>query len=153
MHLATLAFLATATVWNADCSDGPVAPAPTGDVDVAQSNLNGAYRYLAYDSAGALLLDGQLVLNPVDDSTVSGTWAIEWAPGADTQKPVGPQVGAGTLRGTRTSDGWDLTLTPDWADNNVDLVGSAKKGRFAGQWTHSTISGPFSGGSFEAVRQ
>lgn len=150
MRLATAVLLATATALGGACSGRASTPVSPGDV--AAKALSGSYRYLAYDSAGTLLLEGQLVLAPVDDSTLTGTWVIHWAPGADTTRPVGPQVGAGILHGAHTGARWHLTLTPGWADNNVELVGVAQEGDLAGVWAHSIITGPYTGGSFQATR-
>jgi hypothetical protein len=152
MRLATtVLLLTTATALGSACSSGTTAAVSPGDV--AASDIRGSYRYLAYDSAGSLLLDGTLMLAPLDDSTLTGTWEIHWVPGADSTRPVGPQVGAGVLQGARTGDGWHLSLTPGWADNNVDLFAVAREGHLGGDWAHSTITGPYTGGSFQALRQ
>ena len=50
-------------------------------------------------------------------------------------------------------DRWHLSLTPGSADNNVDLLAGVQEGDLAGVWAHSIITGPHSGGSFQAVRQ
>ncbi|HWN19322.1 MAG TPA: hypothetical protein VNO19_10450 [Gemmatimonadales bacterium] len=151
MHLATVILLATATGLGGACFGGTGTPISPGDVAVR--DLSGSYRYLAYDSAGTLLLEGQLVLAQVDGSTLTGTWVIHWAPGADTTRTVGPQLGSGSVHGAPAGDRWHLTLTPGWADNNVDLIAEAKEGDLEGAWAHSIITGPYTGGSFQAVRQ
>ena len=151
MRLATVILLATATALGGACS-GKLTP-PTSPGDVAARDLGGSYRYLAFDSAGTLLLEGQLVLAPLDISTLTGTWVIQWAPGADTTQPVGPQVGSGLVHGVPAGDRRHLSLTPGLADNNVDLLAGVQEGDLAGVWAHSIITGPHSGGSFQAVRE
>jgi hypothetical protein len=151
MHVAVaVLLLTTAAVLGSACSDGTTAALSPGN---PARDVSGPYRYLAYDSAGVLLLQGELMVAPVDDSTLTGTWMIHWVADVDTTRPVGPQVGAGILGGTRAGHRWQLTLTPGWADNNVDLVAVAREGDLAGAWTHSTITGPKAGGSFHALRQ
>jgi hypothetical protein len=151
MRPATALLLATATALGGACSGRTGAPTSPGDT--VAGDLSGSYQYLAYDGAGTLLLEGQLVLARLDASTLTGTWVIHWAPGADTTRSVGPQVGTGTLHGGPAGDRWHLTLTPGWADNNVDLLALVQEGDLAGVWTHSIITGPSTGGSFQAVRQ
>jgi hypothetical protein len=151
MRLTTAVLLATAPAVGGACSGGTSTPSSPGEA--AARDLSGSYQYLAHDKAGTLLLEGTLVLARLDDSTLTGTWVIHWAPGADTTQPVGPQVGDGVLHGIHTGNRWHLTLTPGWADNNVDLVGVAQERNLAGAWAHSIITGPYTGGSFQAVRQ
>ena len=150
MRLTTTVLLLVAPLAiGSACSGGPAAAGSPGDP--AAGDLQGPYRYLAYDSNSALLLTGQLRIVPLDDSTLGGTWEIHWAAGADTTRPVGPQVGTGLLQGSRIGARWHLTLTPGWADNNVDLMAEARAGALMGAWVHSIITGPHAGGSFQAL--
>ena len=59
---------------------------------------------------------------------------------ADTSSPVGPQVGAGTLLGTRRGDTLMLELNPLYADNNVSLRGVARSTGLRGDWSWTTIT-------------
>lgn len=113
--------------------------------------INGSYRYVASTSDGQPLLQGRLVLAFAEDSTVTGSWTIEWAPGADHNTPVGPQVGTGTLRGTWTPETIWVDLNPGWADNNVGLVGELHQGQVIGEWGWATIAGTQSRGGFSAI--
>ena len=81
----------------------------------------GGFRYVGRSPAGVPVLTGRIALAIPDDSTVTGTWAIGWIPGADTTLPVGPQVGSGTLVGHRMGDTLLIEMNPNWADNNVAL--------------------------------
>ncbi len=134
---------ASALVALAACSTHPIAPAPTGP---------GEYRYVARATSGATLLVGTLELTFPDDSTVTGTWSITWAPGADTTAEVGPQVGNGTLVGTRSGTTMFLDLNPGYADHNVFLQAVAIGAGFEGEWSWSTFAGPRSRGAFAATR-
>jgi hypothetical protein len=121
------------------------------------SALNGIYRYTATDSAGTELLVGQLDLIFHTDSTVSGSWIIGWAPEADQNTVVGPQVGEGSLRGLLAADGVILDLNPNVADNNVFLSGAfdleSLPPGLVGEWTHSTLIGPVAAGRFTASHE
>lgn len=112
---------------------------------------DGELRYRATTATGRPLLDGSLSLTFPTDSTVAGTWQIRWSAGADTTSQVGPQVGMGTLIGTRRADTLLLELNPGYFDNNVSLRGVATSGGLRGDWTWATIAGPFTSGPFSAV--
>jgi hypothetical protein len=112
---------------------------------------DGELRYHATTATGKPLLEGRLTLTFPTDSTVIGTWQIQWSAGADTTSPVGPQIGTGTLVGTRRADTLRLELNPDYADNNVSLHGVAMRGGLRGDWTWATIAGPSTSGPFSAA--
>ncbi len=126
----------------AACAEGP---------SVEPAALNGGYRYSAATTGGEPLLTGRLALAFPDDSTLSGTWVIQWAPGADTTLEVGPQVGSGDLVGTRRGDTLLIQLNPTNADDNVTLRAAPGPGGYHGEWQWITITGPRTGGSFAAV--
>ncbi len=135
--------LASALVALAACSTYPIAPAPTGP---------GEFRYVARAASGTTLLVGTLELTFPDESTVTGTWSIGWAPGADTTAEVGPQVGSGTLAGTRSETAMALNLNPSLADHNVFLQATTTAAGFHGAWEWSTFAGPRTRGQFAATR-
>ena len=108
------------------------------------------FRYSALDATGSPLLTGRLTLTSVDDSTVTGTWNIAWAPGADTTSPVGPQVGSGTLTGRRVGGTLILELNPGNADNNVGLQAIPHSGGYSGTWQWTAFTGPRAEGRFVA---
>lgn len=128
------------------CSDGVTGP----------DELSGVYVYQATDSAGTLLLTGTLQLVFHDDWSVTGSWGIDWAPDADTDTEVGPQVGEGTLQGQLSAEDLVLDLSPGIADNNVFLVGALVRGslapQLAGDWSYSTLLGAVAAGHFTATR-
>ncbi|HQR18373.1 MAG TPA: hypothetical protein PK948_08370 [Gemmatimonadales bacterium] len=112
---------------------------------------DGTLAYRAVTTTGLPLLEGRLTLRYLTDSTVEGTWTIRWSPGADPTLPVGPQVGAGTLTGTRSGSTLVLELNPEAADNNVGLVGEAVAGSLRGRWIWTTFTGPRATGRFTAA--
>jgi hypothetical protein len=89
-----------------------------------------------------------------DDSMISGSWAITWAPGADTTTVVGPQVGSGALAGEIAGGEARIGLNPGWADNNVDLLAAEQRtpDRIVGEWSHTTLIGPIAQERFELTR-
>ncbi len=125
----------------AACHSDPSAPG-AGD---------GELHYRATTSTGLPLLEGRLSLAFPTDSTVAGSWQSHWTAVADTTTPVGPQVGAGTLIGTRRGDTLILELNPFYADNNVGLRGVARTTGLRGDWTWTTITGLRASGQFVAV--
>ena len=112
--------------------------------------LPGEMVYRASSSSGLPILEGRITFTVVGDSLVSGEWVIGWAPGADTTRPVGPQVGSGRLAGSRVDDGFAINLNPGWADNNVFLLARPANGGWQGEWSWSTIVGPVEHGTFTA---
>lgn len=124
-----------------------------GGVDLQGPLPGGELRYQASTAQGVPLLAGSLTLVAHDDSTVTGSWVIRWAAGADTTTPVGPQVGSGTLSGRRYADGsLELNLNPLYADNNVLLSARPVAAGLAGDWTWSGIAGPLATGRFTLAR-
>lgn len=114
------------------------------------ASRTGGFRYIGRSAAGVPVLNGRIELAFPNDSTVTGTWAIGWIPGADTSFEVGPQVGTGTLVGRRMGDSLLIEMNPNWADNNVALKAFPSASGYTGQWTWSAFDGPRSGGSFTA---
>lgn len=113
---------------------------------------SGDLRYTAYNLQGAPLLAGTLHLTVHDDSTVTGTWVIDWVAGSDTTSQVGPQVGHGTLSGSALADGTvELNLNPLYADNNVYLSAAVAAAGFSGLWSWSGFAGPLAHGRFQAL--
>jgi hypothetical protein len=101
---------------------------------------------------GTPLLVGTLRLAVHADSTVTGTWQIDWVGGADTTAPVGPQVGHGTLSGRQIADGSvQLNLNPFYADNNVFLSATVTVAGLSGVWSWSGFAGPIANGRFQAA--
>lgn len=104
--------------------------------------------YLAYDKSENLILQGLLHFTVKEDSTVTGSWEIDWVYGANTSLQVGSQIGSGKLAG-QIMDGWlTLDLNPGWADNNVMLHGIWSEGEMDGAWQWVTFSGPTTYGRF-----
>ena len=104
--------------------------------------------YLAYDQSGNLILQGLLHFTVNEDSTVTGSWEIDWVPGANTSLQVGQQIGSGGLVGQIINGRLNLDLNPGWADNNVILQGNWSEGEMDGTWRWVTFAGPTTYGRF-----
>jgi len=139
MRIATVTLAALAV----GCSgSGVIAPGELKD---------GVLRYSASSLQGDQLLTGTLRLAVHADSTITGTWQIDWVAGADTTAPVGPQVGNGTLSGRQLADGRvQLNLNPFYADNNVFLTATVIVTGLSGEWSWSGFAGPLANGRFQA---
>lgn len=114
--------------------------------------FDGTFDYVAFDSDGARVLEGRLVLNVGEDGSVTGSWEIDWAPGADQNTVVGPQVGNGSLVGNVTDGDLFANLNPQIADNNVFLRGTYVGNQIAGAWDYSTLAGS-TVGDFTAAKR
>lgn len=140
---------ATALVLGLGCGNGIPDPKPSPHLE----HLTGLFQYRAYDESGRALLVGTVTLAVATDSTLTGSWDIRWAPGADTTTIVGPQVGTGTLAGRSGAEHGTIDLNPGWADNNVYLLmDQTDEGLLAGEWQHSTLLGPVAQGRFKLQR-
>ena len=104
--------------------------------------------YLAYDKEENLILQGMLHFTVKEDSTVTGSWEIDWVPGANTSLQVGPQIGSGGLVGYIMEGLLYLDLNPGWADNNVILRGIWSENEMDGAWWWVTFVGPTTYGRF-----
>jgi len=111
----------------------------------------GTFQYTARSAGGQVLLVGQLTFTETADSTVTGTWNIRWAPGADTTSLVGPQVGSGILVGLWQGSALLFDLNPGNADHNVLLQAYPRPGGYAGTWDWTTFNGPRITGTFVAT--
>lgn len=108
--------------------------------------------YSAASAQDVPLLTGSLRLVIHDDSTVTGTWTIDWVAGADTTARVGPQVGTGTFSGQQLADGTvQLNLNPLYADNNVFLSATVTRDGLSGEWSWSGFPGVLGSGRFTAT--
>ena len=128
----------------AACGDATGPAVPLGDLSAA-----GRYYYFAYDDAERLVLQGTIRIQQHDDTSFAGTWAIAWAPGADTTAVVGPQVGTGDFVGRIWDGELSVDLNPFWVDNNVYLMVERRTPfGFSGRWIYVTIAGPWTEGRF-----
>ncbi len=128
---------------------GPPVVTPIGGT-VAQA-AGGEWEYRADNPEGDRVAEGTLTLRVEESSLISGTWHIN--PVGET-RDIGPQIGDGRLEGYVDTGGLvHLNLNPDYADNNVSLVGTIEGDIFTGTWNYATIAGVRTSGAFRASRR
>lgn len=111
---------------------------------------HGAYSYTAYNTDGAAVVKGWFSIESSDSSAVKGEWHFQAL--GDSQH-LGPQIGDGELVGMLVDMNLTVNLNPGWIDNNVLLNGTLSGHRIDGTWMWVTIAGPWTGGSFIAVKR
>lgn len=127
------------------CADEPLGPRVQLQGDVT-------LHYRVMNAMGAAVVEGTLDFTVHADSTISGAWAIDWAPGADRSTPVGPQIGSGALVGiTRPDTTLSLDLNPEFRDNNVILQAAATRTGVSGAWSWIGFAGDIAHGLFTAT--
>jgi len=126
------------------------APDTTGLPQLRSGELQ--LQYTATTPDGRPLTHGTLALILLDDSTVTGEWNIQWAPGADTNYfEAGPQIGTGSLAGFRFGDSLRIVLNPGdpaGGGTNVRLFAEFNPVSMAGHWDWNTIDLVAIGGLF-----
>jgi len=120
------------------CNEGINDPVPDGN-----------YKYVAYDSLGAIISKGWLKIEAKDSSTIFGNWEINKV---GNPQNIGPQIGKGELEGGFNDSILVVELNPNYVDNNVGLVGNPEKNKYTGKWYYSSFIGLTNWGRFEAVK-
>ena len=116
----------------------------------ADSTSEGRYQYTSYDSAGTALVNGWFTMNFTDADTFTGEW--HFMP-IDNPENIGPQTGDGELQGVLREGSVSIELNPQYRDNNIELSGVFTEDHMSGTWIWSSLSGPTSQGTFEAVKE
>lgn len=134
-----VAALAACAVAFAACGDHPTSPAP----------IAGRYQYTAYNAGDSLVVIGSITLINPDSTLLTGSWNLAAVDGATD---VGPQSGTGMLRGS-TATGVSINLNPDWADNNVLLMGAFTGREITGTWQWISFVGVTAQGRFVMTKR
>jgi hypothetical protein len=136
---------ATAAAMALRCGGDPAGPGvPACSLDAGWRS--GVYSYVAARD-GRQLLAGLIRLD-IEDSLITGSWDIDWAPDADTTVAVGPQLGSGTLIGIKRNEQVTISLNPGVIGNNVTLEGSIYRYCLTGQWSWTRLGPPEAAGAF-----
>jgi hypothetical protein len=148
---------ATAILTAVACDDTPAdsgTPACLAGV-FSPGAIAGTHDYVAWADSGTRLLEGVLTIMGQSNQHVSGTWEIHLAAGADTANPndIGPQIGTGDLIGVVQDTTVLIDLTPNFADNNVTLLGCVTAEGLAGTWSHVGIAGEIAHGPFATTKR
>jgi hypothetical protein len=137
-----------------DTPGGPEMPACLAGV-FSPGAIAGTHDYVAWADSGTRLLEGVLTIMGQSNQHVSGTWEIHLAAGADTANPndIGPQIGTGDLIGVVQDTTVLIDLTPNFADNNVSLLGCVTAEGLAGTWSHVGMLGEIAHGPFATTKR
>lgn len=106
------------------------------------------FKYIGYDSIGNIINYGTLTIEQDTTSIIKGRWHFVSASNNDE---FGPQFGMGNCIGGFNSENelW-LNLNPEFADNNVFLIGEVSGDNYTGRWDYSTFIGSTNYGTFTA---
>jgi hypothetical protein len=159
-RVAVVIALGSLAALAAGCHDGvpggrPAEPGSTPNPGGEQV-ATGTYDYVAFGASdttsrvvGTLTFQGEISNFPAH---IEGTWNLQ---AVGDPGNVGPQIGAGTLKGDVDDAGYlTMNLDPGMVDNNVFLVGSfvgGPRGSIEGTWRVSTFVGETASGRFRAV--
>lgn len=111
---------------------------------------NQSFSYTGYDSTGVKIITGTLTFFHDDSLTYSGTWNFRKI---ENPAKIGPQTGTGSFVGGLSDSLVWLNLNPNYADNNVFLIGELEPMRYRGNWQYVSFIGVTNHGTFEAVSQ
>jgi len=118
--------------------------------NVDDSGISGTYFYTAYDYTGIIVAKGQIELDFQDSTKISGEWDIHRVGNADN---IGPQIGSGRLEGFFEQNELVIELNPQYADNNLQLIGKYEYSYLRGRWIYISFIGITNQGTFEAEKK
>jgi hypothetical protein len=110
----------------------------------------GAFAYTSYDESGTPIVTGWLNINLTDPDSITGEWHLQKIGNPEN---IGPQVGAGIFIGGSYQNQLWVELNPEFADNNLQLVGTLRDQRLSGEWFWISFPGVTGQGTFEAVKK
>lgn len=129
------------------CADEGDAPLTPGAALKLFRGEEAAYDYTARDSS-AEVVRGILWIAVDDSGRIAGRWQLEQV--RPTSSPIGPQTGEGELVGMIEEAEFWINLNPEYADNNVFLVGTSGDDGLKGVWQFLGFPGVLGRGTFEA---
>ena len=109
----------------------------------------GSYAYFGYDTTSTLITKGWFKIENIDSNEITGIWHFEQIGNSGN---FGPQDGEGDLIGTLTDTSIYINLQPNFADNNILLLGKVDKKYIYGEWQWATFAGVSNRGNFNAKK-
>jgi hypothetical protein len=109
----------------------------------------GSYAYFGYDTTSTLIAKGWFKIENEESGEIIGKWHLEKT---DNFKNYGPQDGEGDFIGTLNDTSISINLHPDFADNNIILLGKIDKKYIYGKWQWITFIGVTNWGNFNAKK-
>jgi hypothetical protein len=132
------------------CGEDPTGLSTQDVVALLKRGPAQSYAYSAFDASGAEVVRGVMLIVISDSSRVNGLWDLEETGGGAGM--IGPQVGSGELEGTLEGTKIGVNLNPQYADNNVVLLGTLSATGFEGTWQYVGFPGVLNTGTFRAAK-
>jgi hypothetical protein len=110
----------------------------------------GEYHYAGFDKKGDKIVEGRLAITSREGDRIKGEWQLNKI---GNPERIGPQTGSGECRGLIQEDNLFINLNPNMVDNNVNLKGNTKDGRYSGTWSYDGVGPGINRGTFEAVKK
>jgi len=109
----------------------------------------GSYAYFGYDTSSTLIAKGWFKIENQESGEITGRWHLEKTGNSGN---FGLQEGGGELVGTLTDTSININLHPNFADNNIILLGKIDKKYIYGKWQWATFAGITNWGNFNAKK-
>jgi hypothetical protein len=113
----------------------------------ANKTSDESYDYIGYDINGIKTIEGILTIEQGDSTDISCNWDFS---AIGNPQNIGPQIGKGTGTGFIDDISFYANLNPNYADNNVMLVGTIDGNTIQGEWTFAGFPGVINSGTFVA---
>ena len=110
----------------------------------------GEYQYTGFDTKGNKIVEGRLAITSREGDRLKGEWLLSKI---GNPERIGPQIGTGECDGLIQEDSLFINLNPNMVDNNVNLKGEIKDGRYSGRWSYDGYAPGINRGTFEAVKK
>ena len=109
----------------------------------------GSYAYFGYDTSSTLIAKGWFKFEYEDSVRIKGHWQLKTIGNPGN---IGPQDGEGELVGTKTDTSININLHPNFADNNIILLGKINRKYIYGKWQWATFARLTNWGNFNAKK-
>ncbi len=109
----------------------------------------GSYAYFGYDTSTTLIAKGWFKIEHEDSVNIKGIWKINKIGNPEN---IGQHAGEGELVGTILDTSININLHPNFADNNIILLGKIDRKYIYGKWQWSTFAGVTNWGNFNAKK-
>ena len=109
----------------------------------------GSYAYFGYDTSSTLVAKGWFKYEYEDSVNIKGHWKFKKIGNPGN---IGPQDGEGELVGMISDTSVSINLQPNFADNNIILVGKFDNKYIYGNWQWVTFAGITNSGKFNSMK-
>ena len=109
----------------------------------------GSYAYFGYDTSSTLVAKGWFMFEYEDSEHIKGKWELRKMGNLEN---IGPQDGGGQLVSIVSDTLVSMNLQPNFADNNIILIGKIDNKYIYGKWQWITFSGITNWGNFNSQK-